>query len=838
MNIRNQSGSILLSTMIIFSIIVMLGFYISEQVVAKRKNSLAIYQKAKSVIETDNLIKIASALAQSKLQEKAGITEAEMQTYLSSELTHHTQTAFQIKNFKVQYQSATYYAPLMSGPFKGMDAENKNLLFSITVGPVNSASIGTNATVSVETVASSVPITQFTLFSTSHLFFGSGYQPIELSGRIHSNGLLVLAGTDLSLKVRGSMTATRNILPPQKVYGSSYPWKTNIALAPSYADATLTEIKETTPSGCLLCDGTSMSWAEYALDRWKGQVQDEFHGVALLNLKVMEPAKAQYEATRFPIEPVRSGENLSRKEKIAYKADIRIINGVWYLKNPANPDAWPGIPIWSDHPGQFTTWNDDNIEGAPQAVGQEDIRNWLNTSGPSANRWPANTTPQKFSFYTYDTVNKTLTSNSTGTVSYGNLYRNSGTVSWSPGHYPTSSLCNTGETCTSGCGDTVVSINSSITCLNTTTGVSTIRSRPLVNLLNATRGGFRDGVLQEIAYGKDAKSKMWPMNFDLSAFQSALQCQSGVDHPGELGCYFGSGRFMNRAFNGVVYIMNTWDGQNRLDLASELTESIPQRAPYMQNDIEKVAVFYEGGGPSVFPGLTSDANQPTPHAAAQGQLPMQLCSTNLAGEKFTPDLFVIPNCDNYKDHKITRARINSLRIINGRNISATVLPKGITIATNLPVYTVGDMNANSDVSSATATPWLPVFIAGDMYVPLSNDWDDSNSRWDVKTDALPRIAGNTTINIGNSPYIITYNENWAGKSLNKTGPHILFASVPLSYIRQGYTLHYGGATYFCPSVIYLKEDPHFRSLANQPPGVPFVSIFTVNTWITKESGSE
>mgnify|MGYP001174558050 CR=1 FL=1 len=42
-----------------------------------------------------------------------------------------------------------------------------------------------------------------------------------------------------------------------------------------------------------------------------------------------------------------------RLQKLATKADIRIINGIWFVRNEPRGDEtnWPGIPVWSDHHG-------------------------------------------------------------------------------------------------------------------------------------------------------------------------------------------------------------------------------------------------------------------------------------------------------------------------------------------------------------------------------------------------------------------------------------------------------------------------------------------------------
>lgn len=50
----------------------------------------------------------------------------------------------------------------------------------------------------------------------------------------------------------------------------------------------------------------------------------------------------------FTNNPTRVAERASGR--FAYQADIRIVDGEWYLRDPGDPTAWPGVPIWGDHP--------------------------------------------------------------------------------------------------------------------------------------------------------------------------------------------------------------------------------------------------------------------------------------------------------------------------------------------------------------------------------------------------------------------------------------------------------------------------------------------------------
>jgi hypothetical protein len=129
---------------------------------------------------------------------------------------------------------------------------------------------------------------------------------------------------------------------------------------------------------------------------------------------------------RFLVEPVLAGRDPAgfSRNKLADKAQIRIIDGVWYVKDPGADNSldkveddgpWPGIPIWSDHPGEFTTLDPtmgvEGIEGTRRLqVGQADIRRFLDTSDDprlAGAKWSqrlairASPTPRRFSHYAF-----------------------------------------------------------------------------------------------------------------------------------------------------------------------------------------------------------------------------------------------------------------------------------------------------------------------------------------------------------------------------------------------------------------------------------------------------
>lgn len=230
-------------------------------------------------------------------------------------------------------------------------------------------------------------------------------------------------------------------------------------------------------SGCTsagaVCSG---GWRSYAIAHWLGRVQDRDHTVPELTLPVSPQAfnsQAGIAAdgslvpqrmhigplrpsTRFLVEPQLTNDPPGfGRNKMAFKAQIRIIDGVWYVKDPGDNNApdetgddgpWPGIPIWSDHPGEFTTavasMGREGVEGAtPLEVGQSDIRANIEERANDDARlqkavWSkrfdvsgASPTPRRFSYYAHvdrrqadnDAVNGAVLSPQGAGLQYGRV---------------------------------------------------------------------------------------------------------------------------------------------------------------------------------------------------------------------------------------------------------------------------------------------------------------------------------------------------------------------------------------------------------------------------------
>ncbi len=297
---------------------------------------------------------------------------------------------------------------------------------------------------------------------------------VFLQGRIHTNGRTCLGGApaatglvrgDHAVRLDSRITAVDRIHHAADarcgfgggdvgILGARAPGQ-QIRGEPDrlFDDRLLDPLRLNGQSGCFNGPGCPGGWRSFALGRWLGRVQDRDHEVQELTLPVDPPvrftqlgwaadgrtflqqmtASSSRPNNRFLVEPVlttRDPPGFSRN-KIADKAQIRIIDGVWYLKDPGeNNDVdetdddgpWPGIPIWSDHPGEYTTntpeMTKEGVEGSePIQVGQSDIRRALETgrraleTGEDSRlenaKWSkrraigASPTPRRFSHYAF-----------------------------------------------------------------------------------------------------------------------------------------------------------------------------------------------------------------------------------------------------------------------------------------------------------------------------------------------------------------------------------------------------------------------------------------------------
>jgi hypothetical protein len=170
----------------------------------------------------------------------------------------------------------------------------------------------------------------------------------------------------------------------------------------------------------------------------------------------------------------------------------------------------------------------------------------------------------------------------------------------------------------------------------------------------------------------------------------------------------------------------------------------------------------------------------------------------------------------------------ALRLKNGSQ-----LDDGLTVASENPLYTVGDFNSVTK---------KPASLLADAITILSDNWVDSKGA-NPKTD---RIAKNTTVNASyvtgnvestsgsynggyeNLPHFL---ESWTGNTFTWTG-----SAVNLWNSRQADGLW--NTSYFNNPNRNWSYDADLDDPANYPPGVPTVRVFQRTGWRQEFVGFE
>lgn len=727
---------------------------------------------------------------------------------------------------------------LSAGPFAGMLAQVQRFTVSVE-GRREQSRLPASVQLVAEVQRATISMFQFYVFADGYLDLDPG-GPVTATGRIHTNGDFCIAGQP----VLDTVTSAGRVLMSnpnshglcRRRAGDS----NTIQVATDDAFSTFST---------LTIDHTSPSWASVE-GTFNRHLLDSAHNVSALRMPVSGQPRVQAGANvlamerapdasrphpsskedntrsmRFLVDPLLQDEpDDVKRQKFAFKADVRIIDGVWFLRDPADPAAI-GTPIWSDHVGALAAT--DVWAGYPGAcgsdvitagvVGQEDLRTALSWG-------PVN--PQRFSPYGFtDELNGlyrwTRDVTKPAVVSYGVLH-NQGGNSFVPGR-----------------------LNAGLT--GTTAAVG------LADHLQGMRTGFKNGWIEARSESTDpdvnegasaeevARSRLLPLNFNVAAFLAALKdCTAH-----ELGSYFpGSCGAGGRRFNGVVYVSATWPGSMDGLGTTALTSDHPRLWPAQRVDAGDG--FHNAELPMPLCG-----SDPKPLKEASGGTLAQTrpCGSTsaVAGASFVNFVRV------YNAQHINPPTSHAYA---GVTIAADALPGGLTIATNLPIAVLGDANVDTaPITRRGVLPspdhFVPFLIAGDRFHRQSRAWNDFHANWrtPMKDNSTSRLAQTTTQHLeilaGWNPTpsrglaghdhssdgfedFPRYNERWdcdgAAATANFFGSIIVaFASV---YERTGANNDSGHGSNGRYTTCFPRRnegfDFHLEEPINQPPGAPLI----------------
>ena len=644
----------------------------------------------------DGLSRITAASAQNYFATTANPTSTDLRDFICAEggtctdctdegckgglPSFTTQTpGFTVNAFSIANLGNRRIAPLDSGPFQGMMAMQDTV--DLRVGAQKDGT-GWKCDVTQELSLGKLGLFQFAVFSGIPIELFSP-PTMDIRGPVHINGDFCAGGGGFSLTIEkltvsgqlrsGCNGGTVLVVPSGSLGSNGFNIRDQVGGTPRTIDNTN--------------DGASTGWTTNAVTRWNGNALDQSQSVPVLRLPVATAAAAQpgnnqeggaltnFDTLRLVVDPPRNTDTPGvADERFFNKADIRIINGVWYRRD--------GTVLWSDHTAGVTL-----AEQASLAV---------------PNTIPAPPTgPKRYSYYERDGTGAVANGTAPSIVSYGTLFRSSG-PDWKPGFV-------------NGAGTAVE--------LATTNA----------QLVEGTRSGFVDRRVA-LASGEPA-GRILPLNFDVAAFVEALNDTAS----GELGDAFPDG-----SFNGIVWIGNTWLDHDRGFTTNTSSAVFAEVAPV--------------------PALVGDRNQlpPLPLCSATSSPPLATCNT------------------------LNLPRINAVRVHNASAINPSVLPRGLTIVTNGPMYVVGDVNTSS-LSVSPPVPrmnnptglWVPVLLAGDAVTLLSTAWRDH--------------VGDRAFGVG-QVQITTCNDAAKPASVS-AGPTTVVAAILAGQVESGAT-HGGGINNF------------------------------------------
>lgn len=686
---------------------------------------------------------------------------------------------------------------LPNGPFRGIPARQDTILLAVEQRRGEH-----RCRVQQTLTLGKLSMFQFFLFSDSPY---TDWQPVPkavVEGRVHANGDLCLGGGQglylETVTAAGDINPTvsnRCRLPPSQ--GAPLVFIANKDSptfdqdgSPHSLDPRPSDFRQLLPND----RDRAPSWEVFARNSWSRHVLDRAHDVQTLKLPVLGKPTAQNgfaadgtvhdnaDSLRFFVEPVRfrSGtedEASVRAQKLAEKATIRIIDGVWYVRR--NDNDWPGLPIWSDHPGHYVTSAADGLVPEGIAVGQDDILH----GGPM---------PRLYSAYSgspWHPVERPV-------ITYGAV-ANVGSGMWQPSH------------------------------------VSSALANSPTQLLEATRRGFRSAHAQAAlatrtpALSENARhtpANVLPINVDVGALQEALDS----NRPNELGRVL---RDLGVEFNGIVWIGASWPG-------SEGGYAGTQPATIMAQ------------------GEHDDPFQPMPPPGHQRALPRVFCSDSDAGTPFFTFPYMVPNC-------AFGSRPNAVRTLNARFVhvdhatnpfrsgppqlrSEGTLPAGLTIATSLPLYAMGDHNLSANTEEldmgASGAQWVPMLLAGDVVTVLSNAWQDAAAPWHqrIQDTFFLRRATTTTLNVaimggwtmtrggvysGGVENLLRINESWQNQTLRLRGSLVISHNAVYDQWPR-----VAGGSFTTPPQRDWAFDKHLENLSLQPPGAPVYDVTAVRSW--------
>jgi len=202
----------------------------------------------------------------------------------------------------------------------------------------------------------------------------------------------------------------------------------------------------------------------------------------------------------------------------------------------------------------------------------------------------------------------------------------------------------------------------------------------------------------------------------------------------------------------------------------------------------------------------------------------------------------------YNNVQLSSSQLPAVRVVNGQQLPS---PKGLTIATPMPIYVLGNYNIQTNVGGTqsfgtTNTAWTwPAALMGDAITVLSLKWNDTNSAYLSGGSYSSRPGSNTTINAaclegivvstnvagvkhysGGLENFLRLLENWNNSStLTYNGSIVVM--FPSIYATNFWI---GPGTYYDKPTRNWGFDSNFQYQQKTPPSVPQAKAIIRGNW--------
>ena len=275
------------------------------------------------------------------------VLRAAVETHLGPNLRDVLPTGYSLENGPESFayrdvDTDESFGTVGLGRFSGLTGQRRTFTYDLALKKINESTCKTTAT--VDTMR--IPFGELALFSDETLRICPSWRASDVTrtARYHINGDLNVGNVTLP---RTTMTGELSTECSDSGSGGQVKFCAgDICIGSGSGGSALANIGGLTTT---LFSDRARGTSALTLSVTGRKAQ---HGVRIDD-NVVGPETSNKDNFRFLVDPGFNSDSASVKAmKLAHAAHIRIIDGVWYMRDKST-NAWPGKAVWSDHPSDY-----------------------------------------------------------------------------------------------------------------------------------------------------------------------------------------------------------------------------------------------------------------------------------------------------------------------------------------------------------------------------------------------------------------------------------------------------------------------------------------------------